>query len=73
MVEGSQIGPNPIEEYLNSNDDDFPIKDVLTRIMLPTIAKLARTGDIIAVNPSVPMNATTPPLTTSPATTPAAA
>jgi hypothetical protein len=49
--EGGQIGPNPIKEYLNSGDEDFSIEDILTRITLPIDAKLARTCDIIVVNP----------------------
>jgi hypothetical protein len=67
--EGGQIGPNPIEEFLNSCDEDFSVEDILTRITLPNDAQLARTCDIIVVNPSAPINATTPTPTTNPTET----
>jgi hypothetical protein len=68
--EGVQIWPNAIEEFLNSSHNDFSIEDILTKITLPTDTQLAHTGDIIAVNPPVPINTTTPAPTTVAATAP---
>jgi hypothetical protein len=58
-IEGGQIGPNPMEKFLNSGDEDFSVEDILTRTTFPSDAHLARTCYIIAVNPSAPINATT--------------
>lgn len=63
-------GPNLIEEFLNSSDDDFLDEDALTRITLPADAMLACTCDIIAVNILAPINAITLDPTTNPTLAP---